>query len=65
MLTDRLVVFESLKMMRTKHFIDGHLNTINVNNKLSFLWYLLWDSKHVGKCVNKTKYFYVHIFNIS
>ena len=34
MLTDRPVVFESLKMMQTKHFIDGHLNTIIVNNKL-------------------------------
>ena len=64
-LTGRSVVFESLKMTQTKHFTDGRLNTIIVNSKLSFLWHLLWDKKHVGECVNKTKYFYVHIFNIS
>ena len=35
-------------------------------NKLSFLWHLFWNEKHVGECVNKkAKYFYVHIFNIS
>ena len=31
MLTDWPVVFESLKMMRTKHFIDGHLSYIYKN----------------------------------
>ena len=43
------------------------VNIIIVNkNKLSLLWHLFWDEKHVGECVNKkTKYFYVYIFNIS
>ena len=43
------------------------VNIIIINkNKLSFLWHLFWDEKHVGECMNKkTKYFYVYIFNIS
>ena len=43
------------------------VNIIIVNkNKLSFLWCDFWDKKHAEESVNeKTKYFYVYIFNIS
>ena len=38
------------------------VNIVIVNkNKLSFLS----DKKHLGECVNKKKYFYVYIFNMS
>ena len=32
---------------------------------MSFVWRILWDEKRVGECMNKTKYFYVNVFNIS
>ena len=32
---------------------------------MSFPWRILWHEKRVGECMNKTKYFYVHVFNIS
>ena len=39
---------------------------IENKNKLSFLWCDFWDKKHAEESVNeKTKYFYVYIFNIS
>ena len=38
------------------------VNIVIVNkNKVSFLS----DKKHLGECVNKKKYFYVYIFNMS
>ena len=48
--------------------VTSSVNKVNIIivNKLSFLWYLFWDKKHVGECMNKkAKYFYVYIFNIS
>ena len=50
--------------------VNPSVNKVNIiianKNKLSFLWRLFWDEKHVEECANqKTKYFYVYIFNIS